>query len=149
MARPTGNQAPLNIAEESDTSASLTWYEGFWELQTVVVSLEIRLDCVDTEMRGPLPLEKLCHSTNGMTACRIREGTWQGTLGAERALAGPLLVSECDDEGKVRRTARVGDSKLHWAEIDYTDLGPADAASRYLPPSFDLAPCYGQLRVTN
>jgi len=121
----------------------MVWYEGCWELETEDVSFEVRLKRERAEVQGSFLLVRLCSVANELTACRIREGTLQGTFGANRTVDLRLIVSEYDDEGRVRLTPGPDGRMLHWEEIDYPELGLADPTSRFLPQSFDLAPCSG------
>jgi hypothetical protein len=95
------------------------------------------------DVEGTFLLVKMCVVADELTACRIREGTLQGTLEATRTLDAQIAIPEYDDGGQVRLTQSLGDGMLHWEEIDYPDVGLADPTSRFLPPSFDLVRCGG------
>ncbi|MBS3783857.1 MAG: hypothetical protein KGY78_05400 [Anaerolineae bacterium] len=105
------------------------------------MSFDIQLQREGMELQGWFLLVKLCVVANELTACRIREGTLQGALVAERTVDVQLIIPEYDDEGRVRLTLAPGGGTLHWEEIEYPILGLADPGSRYLPPSFDLVRC--------
>ena len=139
--RPKVPTATAPIVRKSDADEVLSWYEGCWELETEAVSFEIQLEGEGAELRGSFLLVKFCLLANELTACRIREGTLEGTPVAERMVEARITVPEYDDEGKVQLTLAPGEEALHWEEIEYPTQGLADPGWRYLPPSFDLVRC--------
>ena len=133
--------ATSTIMQHSIQGSPWPRFEGCWGLETEEVSFEIRLQQEGLEVRGSFLLVKMCVVADELTACRIREGTLEGTLVAERTVDVQLTIPEYDDEGKVRLTLAPGGGALHWEEIDYPTQGLAGPGARYLPPSFDLVPC--------
>ncbi len=107
------------------------------------MSFEIQLEPHGSRIQGSLLLVKLCLVADELTACRIREGTLEGTRVTTDTLEIHLSILEYDDEGVARLTLNPGGATLRWEELDYPAAGLADGATRYLPPSFILVPCGG------
>lgn len=126
---------------EKETERSLSSFQGCWGLETEDVSFEVHLEPDGFGVQGSFLLVKLCTVVGQLSACRIREGTLQGTLVAERVVEARLFIPEYDDEGRVRLALAPGGETLHWKEIDYPTQGLADPGWRYLPTSSDLVRC--------
>jgi hypothetical protein len=118
-------------------------FEGCWSLETEEVSFEVKLEQEGLDVEGTFFLVKMCLVADELTACRIREGALLGSILTRNTSEVRVLIPEYDDEGRVRLTLGPDGATLHWEELDYPAVGLADGASRYLPPSFDLAPCDG------
>lgn len=143
-AQPTTTATPGEVVKPNESVAGYrSLFEGCWSLETEEVSFEVRLEQEGPDVHGTFLLVKMCLVADELTACRIREGTLQGTLVATRTVEARLAIPEYDGAGMVRLAPGPGDRTLHWEEIDYPDFGLSDSKSRFLPPSFDLRPCGG------
>jgi hypothetical protein len=143
-AQPTATATPGDVVTPNKSVAGhRLQFEGCWSLETEEVSFEVRLEQEGLDVHGTFLLVKMCLVADELTACRIREGTLQGTLVTTRTVEARLAIPEYKGVGRFRLAAGPGDRTLHWEEIDYPDFGLSDSKSRYLPPSFDLRPCGG------
>lgn len=130
-------------AAESGSQERMAPFDGCWSLDTDDVSFELRLEVRDQYVQGSFLLVRMCIVADEVSACRIREGTLQGTGVAPDTLDIRLSIPEYDDEGTARLTLTADGAGLVWEELVYPDLGLAGGRDRYLPPSFAMIPCGG------
>jgi hypothetical protein len=115
-------------------------FGGCWQFETEDVQFEIELEQRGADLEGTFLLIKLCVVEDVPSACRIREGSIQGTVaGAEVEVR--LVIPEYDDEGTALLTVADDGGTLSWVELEYPEAGLADWGTRYLPPTFTLIPC--------
>jgi hypothetical protein len=118
----------------------LDLFGGCWEFETEDVQFEMALEQRGIDLEGTFILIKLCVVDDVSSACRIREGSIQGTVtGAEVEVR--LVIPEYDDEGTALLTVADDGGTLSWVELEYPEAGLADWGVHYLPPVFTLTPC--------
>jgi hypothetical protein len=115
-------------------------FGGCWQFETEDVQFEMELEQRGADLEGTFLLIKLCVVEDVPSACRIREGSIQGTVGAAEVEV-RLVIPEYDDEGTALLTVADDGGTLSWAELEYPEAGLADWGTHYLPPTFTLVPC--------
>jgi hypothetical protein len=115
-------------------------FGGCWQFETEDVQFEMELEQRGADLEGTFLLIKLCVVEDVPTACRIREGSIQGTVGAAEVEI-KLAIPEYDDEGTALLTVADDGGTLSWVELEYPEAGLADFGAHYLPPTFTLVPC--------
>lgn len=140
--QPTASVTPADLFTPGvSVAGARSGFGGCWELDTEAVSFEVRLEEEDTGVQGTFLLVKMCVVADELTACRIREGTLRGDIVSAQLAEVRILIPEYEDEGTARLKLTADGGELAWDVIDYPVLGLADGSSRYLPPSFVMAPC--------
>jgi hypothetical protein len=115
-------------------------FGGCWQFETEDVQFEIELEQRGADLEGTFLLIKLCVVEDVPSACRIREGSIQGTVEAAEVEV-RLVIPEYDDEGTALLTVADDWGTLSWVELEYPEAGLADWGTHYLPPTFTLIPC--------
>jgi hypothetical protein len=115
-------------------------FGGCWQFETEDVQFEMELEQRGADLEGMFLLIKLCVVEDVPSACRIREGSIQGTVGAAEVEV-KLVIPEYDDEGMALLTVADDWGTLSWVELEYPEVGLADFGAHYLPPVFTLVPC--------
>lgn len=143
-ARPALTSTPLpSPPADTGSDEPLAYIDGCWSLETADASFEIRMETRDQYVHGSFPLAKTCLVADQISACRIREGTLEGTPVAPATLDIRLSIPEYRDAGSARLTLHADGVGVLWEELDYPPVGRADGSSRYLPPSFVTIRCGG------
>ena len=140
--QPTASATPQDpFTPGISVAGARSGFDGCWDLETEEVSFEVHFVQEDTNVLGTFLLVKMCVVADELTACRIREGSLQGSIVSAQLAEVRILIPEYDDEGTARIELTADGTELVWEEIDYPTLGLADGTSHYLPPSFVMAPC--------
>jgi len=104
------------------------------------VLLDIELEQQGTDVQGTFLLIKVCVVEGIPSACRIREGFFEGAVVMD-GLRLRLSIPEYDDEGAALLTLADDGQTLSWEELEYPEMGLSDGGPHYLPPKFTLTPC--------
>jgi hypothetical protein len=134
---PTGTPAS-SLAEGSEQS--LEPFHGCWQYETEDVSLDIELEQQGANVQGTFLLIKVCVVEDTPSACRIREGFFEGAVVMDE-LRLRLSIPEYDDEGAALLTVADDRQTLSWEELEYPEIGLSDGGPHYLPSKFMLIPC--------
>lgn len=115
-------------------------FHGCWHLETEDISFEMQLEQRRADVQGTFLLVKICVVDGVRSACRIREGSIEGTV-TMNELEITLTIPEYDDEGTALLTLAADRGSLSWQELAYPEVGLADGGTHYLPPTFTLLSC--------
>ena len=142
---PAPSRTPTPTSTPTSTPADGSGYfpelfHGCWHLETEDVSFEMQLEQRRVDVQGPFLLIKICVVDGVHSACRIREGSIEGTVTKDE-LEIKLTIPEYDDEGTALLTLAADRGSLSWQELAYPEVGLADGGTHYLPPKFTLLPC--------
>jgi hypothetical protein len=115
-------------------------FQGCWQFETEDVLFEAKLEQQGADVQGTFLLIKVCVVEGTPSACRIREGFFEGAVVMDE-LRLRLSIPEYDDEGAVLLKLTDDRQTLSWEEVEYPEIGLSDGGPHYLPSKFKLIPC--------